>query len=95
MVEANRNSPKRLWGAVDHLLGRGRLPVNSAVTADDLSCFFEQKVAAVQASTVGAPAPVFTSHAAHPSTQLSCFKSISTDDVVVAVRRLIRFQSIC
>ena len=94
VVEANRNSPKRLWGAVDHLLGRGRLPVNSAVTADDLSCFFEQKVAAVQASTVGAPAPVFTSPA-HSSTQLSCFKSISTDDVVVAVRRLIRFQSIC
>jgi len=45
----------------DHLLGRGCLPVNTTVTAKDLSCNFEQKVAAVLASTAGATAPVFTS----------------------------------
>jgi len=50
LVETNRDSPKRLWRTDDQLLGRGRLPVNSAVTAEDLSYYFEKKVAVVQAS---------------------------------------------
>jgi len=49
-----------IWRTVDQLLGRGRLPVNSAVTAEDLRRYFEQKVAAVQAATAGATASVFT-----------------------------------
>jgi len=52
-----------------------------------LSRYFEQKVAAVQAATGGATAPVFPSPD-HPDTQFSCFQSIGTVDVVATVRRL-------
>jgi len=67
LVETNRDSPKCQWRTVDQLLGRGRLPVNTAVTAEYLSRYFEQKVAAVQAATAGATAPVFTAPD-HPGT---------------------------
>ena len=70
MVETNRKSPKRLWSTVDHLLCRGRLPVNPAVKADDLSRYFEQKVADVQAATAYATPPVFTYLTSH---QVSSF----------------------
>jgi len=36
-----RDSPKRLWRTVDQLLGQGRLPVNTAVTTEDLSRYFD------------------------------------------------------
>ena len=88
MVETNRNSPKRLWSTVNHLLGRGRLPVNPAVTAEDLSCYFEGTVADVQAATADATPPVFTYPAQSSGIQFSCFKPISTEVVVVAVQRL-------
>ena len=48
----------------------------------------EDKVAAVQAATADATPPVFTSPAQSSGMQFSCFKPISTDEVVVAVRRL-------
>ena len=70
MVEANRNSPKGLWRTLDHLLGRGRLPVNPAVTAEGLSRYFDQKVAAVQVSTAGAAEPDYTAPA-HPGVMFS------------------------
>jgi len=80
-------SPKRLWRTVDQLLGRGRLPLNTALTVEDVSRYFEEKVAAVQAATAGATAPVFTPRD-HPGTQFSCFQPISAVDDVAAVRRL-------
>ena len=88
MVKTNCNSPKRLWSTVDHLLGRGRLPVNPAVTAEDISRYFEEKVADVQAATVDATPPVFTYPAQSSGIQFSCFKHTSTEEVVVAVRHL-------
>jgi len=87
VVETNRNSPKRLWSTVDHLLGRGRLPVNPAVTAEDLSHYFEEKVAAVQAATADATPPVY-SFRVQLGMEFTCFKPVSTEEVVVAVRRL-------
>ena len=77
-VEINRNSPKRLWSTVDHLLGRGRLPVNSAVEAEDLGRYFEENVADVQAATADATPPVFTYPTQSSGIQFSCFKPISS-----------------
>ena len=101
VVEINHNSPQCLWRTVDHLHGRGRLPVNPDVTTKDLSRNIEEKVAAVQVATADATPPVFTYPAQLSGIQFSCFKSISTEEVVVTVQRLpdkssaVRFQSIC
>src|SRR5258706_556045 len=53
-IEADRDSPRRLWRSVDTLLGRGRPPVNSAISVDDFSQYFNDKVAAVRSSTSAA-----------------------------------------
>ena len=60
-IEADRDSPRRIWRSVDTLLGRGRPPVSSAVSVDDFNQYFIVKVAAVRASTDGASEPSFKS----------------------------------
>jgi len=62
-----------------------RLPVNSAVTAEDLSRFFEQKVASRRNCLI-----LHTSD--HPGTQFSCFLPISTVHVVAACRAALARQ---
>ena len=53
-IEADCDSPRRLWRSVDTLLGRGRPLVSSAISVDDFDQCFINKVAAVRASTDGA-----------------------------------------
>ena len=36
-IEADRDSPRRLWRSVDILLGRGRPSVSSAISVDDFN----------------------------------------------------------
>ena len=86
VFEANRESPKRLWRTIDQLLGRGRPPVCSDVTAEDLSDYFVRKVADVRSTTASAPHPAF--RPMRSSTSFSGFRPVSIDDVVSAVRLL-------
>jgi len=39
-VEANQSDPHELWQLVDELLGRGRMPANSAVNVEVFNRFF-------------------------------------------------------
>jgi hypothetical protein len=83
VFEANRESPKRLWRTIDR---RGRPPVCSAVTAEDLSDYFVRKVADIRTSAANAPHPAF--RPMRSSTSFSGFRPVSLDDVVYAVRPL-------
>ena len=85
-IEADRASPRRLWRSVDMLLGRGRLPVSSAITVDDLNKFFTDKVAAIRAGTADAPDPLFT--ATRSGVSLSSFSVIPVSDVVTGIMKL-------
>ena len=58
-IEADRDSPRRLWRSVDTLLACGRPPVRSVVSVDDQ--YFINKVATVRISTDGASKPSFKS----------------------------------
>ena len=82
-IEADRDSPRRLWRSVDTLLGRGRPPVSSAISVDDFSQYFIDKVAAVRSNTDVASEPSFTSCAEGQS--LTAFDDISTNDVADAI----------
>ena len=53
-------SPRQLWRSVDVLLGRGRVPSSSSLSAVELHQFFDEKVANVRANTDGAAPPLFT-----------------------------------
>lgn len=85
-VTAEQSTPRQLWRSIDVLLGRGSAPSSSAVTADDIHQFFDDKVAGIQASTSGAPPPSFTD--APPGCHLGDFRLLSIDDVTAAVRQL-------
>jgi len=50
-VQRGRESPRKLWRSVNHLLGRGRPPASSCITVDEFSRFFSKKVNAVRSST--------------------------------------------
>ena len=85
-VDTERSSPRKLWKSVDLLMGRGRVPLSTAVDAATLHRFFDAKVADVRASTADAPPPTFT------PVRLGCglvdFRPITADDIVAAVRAL-------
>jgi exonuclease III len=85
-VDAERSSPQQLWRSVDELMGRGRVPMTSDISADAFHRFFDDKVAGIRASTDDAPPPSFT--AAPPGCHLAEFRAVTTDDVTAAVRVL-------
>lgn len=87
-VEANYDSLKRLWRMLDHLMGKRRPPVSPSVTAEDFNCYFEQKVTAVQAITIGAAEPGYNMPA-HPGATFSSFRVLSTDDIISAAQLLL------
>jgi hypothetical protein len=84
-IKADQASPKRLWKAIDALLGRGHQPVNSTISVDDFSDFFFI-VDAVRRSTEGSPDPVYSD--VHQGCLFDKFASIGSDDVIASVRRL-------
>jgi hypothetical protein len=46
-VAAEHSTPRQLWRSIDALMGHGRAPTPSAVDADGLHRFFDEKVAAI------------------------------------------------
>jgi hypothetical protein len=84
-LETDRSSPKRLWRSVDSILGRGRLPANTSISADQFSDFFVDKVAAVRRSTQDAPAATFKLLTGHCLVE---FVPVSSDDVIAAIHHL-------
>jgi len=85
-VTAERSDHRRLWRSIDVLLGRGRAPACSAVTADQMHRYFDDKVAGVQASTSDAPPPTFT--AVPTGCSFDSFRRLTAEDVTAAVRLL-------
>ena len=68
---------------MDLLLGRGRQPASAAVSVDEFSRFFEDKVDAVRARTADAPEPVFSP--VPPGLSFAEFQPVSVRDVISAI----------
>jgi hypothetical protein len=85
-VDAERSSPQQLWRSIDVLMGRGHAPISSAVDADKIHRFFDEKVAGVRAATADAPAPSFST--APPGCSMSDFGLLTVVDIITAVRAL-------
>ena len=99
-VDAERSSPQPLWCSIDVLMGRGNAPTSSAVDADKIHRFFDEKVAGVRAATADTPAPSFS--IAPSGCSMSDFGLLTVVDVFTAVRalpdkqfRLIRCRPVC
>ena len=50
-IEADRHLPKILWATIDKLLGRGRQQSSAAISVNEFSRFFEEKVDKVRRQT--------------------------------------------
>jgi hypothetical protein len=85
-VASESSSPRQLWWLVNMLLGRGRIPSSSALSAVELHWFFNEKVAGVHANTEGAALPSFT--AAPADCVLRHFRPVTANDVIAAVQAL-------
>ena len=85
-VDSERSRPHQLWQSVDALMGRGRSPTCSTIGATAFHRHFDDKVAAVRASTSDAPPPSYTT--APQGCSFHDFRSVSVDDIVTAVRQL-------
>ena len=85
-VTSERSSPRQLWRSIDELMGRGHAPLSSAIGADEIHRFFDDKVAAVRAATADAPPPTFST--APPGCFLHSFRPLTVVDVIAAVRLL-------
>ena len=75
-----------LWQSVNVLLGRGRVPANSAIDAESFNRFFAEKVAKVRSNTADAPPPTFGLPRSVAS--FTAFTLLTVDDIVNAVRQL-------
>ena len=85
-VTADRLSPRQLLRSVDELMCRGLVPPSSAVDVDDIHRFFDDKMAAVRASTTDATPPTFST--VPIGCVLRCFRPLTTVDVIAAVHLL-------
>ena len=80
-VNAERSMPRQLWQSIDVLMGRGLAPDSPAIDACDLHRLFDDKIAAVRATTADAPPPVFTPVPSGCS--MSVFHAVSITDVAI------------
>ena len=85
-IEADHSDPRKLWKSVDALLGRGKVPASSAIDVETFSQFFAEKVAKVRLQTSDAPPPTFSR--VRSGVSLSAFVTLTTDDIINAVRQL-------
>jgi hypothetical protein len=85
-IEIEQSDPHNLRRSVDVLLGRGHIPPKSPIDVDSFMQFFTEKVAKVRQRTIDVTRPVF-SHV-QPGVSFQQFSSLTTDDVINAVRRL-------
>ena len=90
-IDADQHQPSRLWRSFDELLGRGRAPVVTDISASVLHDFFDDKVAAVRAATANADAPHFTPVPA--GCVLNEFLPVTPADVVTLIKALPDKQS--
>ena len=60
--------------------------MSSAVNADDLHCFFDEKVAGLHAATADSPSALFS--AAPLGCSLTAFRPLDVDDIITASRAL-------
>jgi len=67
-------------------MGRGRIPLTSAINAETAHTFFYAKVAGVRASTENASPPVFS--AVTSDCSLRDFRQLTVNDVIAAIRQL-------
>ena len=81
-IDADWCNPRRPWQSVDVLLGRGRVPANSAIDAESLNRFFAE----VRSNTADAPPPAFS--LPRSAASFTAFTLLTVDDIVNAVRQL-------
>jgi len=81
-IESQRSRPRELWRSVDQLLGRGRLPASSALSVNDFSRYFDEKVRSVRAGTDGVAEPTFI--AVRPGASLPSFSDVAVADCKAA-----------
>ena len=58
-IDAEKSTPSQLWRFVETLLGRGRVPPVSDISASQFHRHFDDKVAGVQSETTSAPPPSY------------------------------------
>ena len=77
--------PRERWSVINRLLGRGHRPCD-VVGADELACYFTDKVGRIRSSTSSSPPPSF--RPAPPGISFSDFEPLTTADVLTAISRL-------
>ena len=85
-VDAASSNPRRLWDAIDQLLGRGRTPSDSSISVEQFSDFFYNKIDAIRRSTVNSPPATYIDLPG--DVRFSSFAAVADDDVISAIRRL-------
>jgi hypothetical protein len=85
-IDAMQSQPRHLWRSFDEILGRGRAPPSTDISASNMHCFFDNKVAGVRAATANADPPVFTP--APVGCVLRLFSAVTPADVEALVRSL-------
>ena len=78
--------PRKLWRSVDALMGRGRVSASGFIGVTDYHAFFDEKIAGVRATTADADPATYTP--APPGYSLSAFQTLTTSDVINAVKLL-------
>jgi len=78
--------PRKLWRSVDAVMGRGRVSASDFIGVTDYHAFFDEKVAGVRATTADADPATYTP--APPGCSLSAFQTLTTSDVINAVKLL-------
>jgi len=84
-IDAEKSSPRQLWRSIDVLLGRGVPPCDN-IDAQQFHDYFDAKVTGVRSSTDVASPPSFTTSSS--DVHFTCFKPVTIDEVVTAVRVL-------
>ena len=74
-----------MWRSIDTLLGRGRVPPASDISADQFHRHFDDKVAGVRSATASAPPPSYRSTSGPFFRQ---FQLVSVQEVAALIREL-------
>jgi len=85
-IDAEKSPPRQLWHSVDVPLGRSGVPSCDNIDAQQFHDYFDAKCAGVRSLIDGASPPSFTSSLS--DVYFTCFKPVTIDEVVTAVRVL-------
>ena len=80
------SSSRDLWGCINSLMGRGRLPLSDSLTASDFQDYFTQKVSGIRDSTADSSPPSFSS--VPNDCVFASFRSVTIHSVTCAIHRL-------